>query len=247
MDDEIRALFEYAGDSIHCLYSRDKKLLQKIVDNLCKVEPFERPDMIVPIDEKILAIEHFEFDASSQSNKGSTDKRKLAERNREFDKLISDTCNSDELLISTTCSDCLYSPDYYIENFKRAFLNHLNKVEEYKTHLLNEQRIKTVDDIIVCFFIVDTTPLGCYYLEDGGMKSFIAFQVKECLDLISQAKEVNCFLFGQFDGKKNSLEFLSNCTEAVELIKEVRLIDFSVDEFSCFNPQETRFCVRTHE
>lgn len=246
MIDEVGTLYEYSGDSIHYLYDRDRELLVKIMANMNRIEPFEQPDMILPIDDKVLAIEHFEFDASSSSKKGSLDKRKLAERNREFDKLVINTKVSKYPVVSTNSVDCTYSSENYIKNFNSVFENHLSKVAEYKIHLVTENKAKSVDDIIMCFFIVDTTPLGCYYQEDG-LKTFVALQVAECLDQVSKAKEIDCFFFGYFDGVKNSMEFISNCPEVVQLVKDIRVIDFKVNEFFTFNPQESRFCVNTRE
>lgn len=246
MIDEVRTLYNYSDDSIHFLYKRDKVLLEKIVANMYRIEPFEQPDMILSLENRILAIEHFEFDASSFGKKGSKDKRGLAERNRKFDRLINDSNISEVPVVTTNSVSCTYSAENYINNFKSVFEKHLAKVEDYKTHLIKKNKAKHIDDIIICFFIVDTTPLGCYY-QDDGIKSFIAFQVKECLDLISKAKEVDCFFFGYFDGTKNSLEFMSNCPDVVQLIKEIRMIDFRVEEFFTFNPQESRFCMKLDE
>jgi len=242
MNDEIRKLYEYAGDSIHCVDNKDKGLLEKIAANWSRIKSFEKPDMIVQIEDKVLAIEHFEFDASSCGKKGSLDKRKLAERNRDFDKVIIESDTAEEPLIVTSSVDCLYSPDYYLDNFTSVFNNHLNKIETYNKHIINEKIVKSIDDIIMCFFIIDTTPLGCYYMDDGP-KSFVAFQVKECLDLITKAKEIDCFFFGLFDGQSNSLEFIRNSPNIVQLIKGIRVLDFNHDEFFTFNPQETRFFI----
>lgn len=246
MIDELRTFYEYAGNSIDFLYKEDRMLLEKIVAAGQRIVPFEQPDMILKLDDKVLAIEHFEFDASSSSKKGSFDKRKLAERNREFDNLVLNSNISDKPLVATKSVDCIYSAEHYIRNFKSVFEKHLAKVTDYKAHLLNEGIVKQVDDIIMCFFIVDTTPLGSRYLEDFPIP-FIPFQVTECLELISKAKEIDCFFFGYYDGKKDSLEFISNCNEAVECVKDIRTLDFTVDEFFTFEPQEARYCMRLEE
>lgn len=209
MNVEVKTLFEYANNGIQCIYNGDKELLEKIALNTQKTEPFEQPDIIIPLGDKVFAIEHFEFDASSFNKKGSMDKRKLAERNREFDKLIADSDFSEVPLVATTSVDCTYSSDCYIKNFKTVFENHIAKITEYKKHIIDANKAKQMDDIIMCFFIVDTTPLGCYCLEDS-LKIFVPFQVKECLELITQAKEIDCLLFGFFDGNNNSLLFISN-------------------------------------
>lgn len=83
--DEIGILFEYARGSIHCVYHGDKDLLEKIALYISTIQPFEQPDMLITIDDKVLAIEHFQFDASNTNRNGSMDKRNLAERNRDFD------------------------------------------------------------------------------------------------------------------------------------------------------------------
>lgn|GEM_PF-1864013 len=247
MTDEVRKFYEYAVNGIHFIFEGDRELLEKIVAVWKRIKPFEQPDIILMLDDKVLAIEHFEFDASSSSRKGSLDKRKLAERNREFDKLIQNSDISSEPLVLTDSIDCLYSADNYIGNFKSVFEKHLAKVAEYKSHLISENIVRQVEDIIMCFFIIDSTPLGCYY-QENDLKHFEAFQVRECLELISKAKEIDCFFFGSCVGGKNSLEFISNCPEVIEFIKEkIRIIDFSEDSFFVFEPHETRFCMKVNE
>lgn len=243
MEREVQTLIEYAGESIHCVYADDVILLKKIGENWSSMQGFEKPDIIIPIGEKLLAIEHFEFDASSVTKKGSIDKRELATRNRKFDKLIQEQDSFENPLIANGTSDCVYTSENYIKNFKASFASHYEKIADYKKHLVNEKKAKSISDIIMCFFVVDTTPLGCYYMEDN-MKYFIAFQVIECLDIISKSNDVDCFFFGFFDGQRNSLEFLSNRIEVIEYIKTIRMLDFKVDEFMCFHPQEIRFCYK---
>mgnify|MGYP001386837676 CR=1 FL=1 len=165
MNDEIKTLYKYAGDSIHCINRGDKEFLEKIVDNIHSLEPFDHPDMVIRLGEKVLAIEHFEFDASSFNRKGSMDKRELAKRNREFNELINNLDVTKEPIVITTSVKCIYSLDYYIKNFKQVFKKHLIKAAEYKSCLINNGMVKQANDITICFFIVDTTPLGCYYLR----------------------------------------------------------------------------------
>lgn len=243
LHDEIQTLFHYAQNSIHFVNKADKEMVEKIVSKLYSIEPFEKPDMILKLDDKLLAIEHFDFDASSFSRKGSLDRRKLADRNRNFDKMIEEADVTLEPIYFTTSVDCSYTATNYIMNFKTVFENHLSKVEEYKSRLISENKVKNIDDIIMCFFIVDNTPLGCYYNEDGP-KSFVAVQVKECLELISLAKEINCFFFGYYEGNKYSIEFISNSPETIQIIKNIKVLDFKEDEFFAFDPQETRFCTQ---
>jgi hypothetical protein len=247
MNDEMRTLYEYAGNSIHFPFLRDKDFLEKIVLNMNNIKPFESPDMILTLGDKVLAIEHFEFDASSFNRKGSMDKRNLAERNRKFDNLIEDQSIDEETIFSTTSVECSYSSTYYIKNFKSVFANHLSKIEKYKRNLVEKSIVKNTDDIIICFFIVDTTPLGCYYLEDGAPKSFYLLQVSEFIDIITKANAVDCVLFGYFNGTKNDLSFISNYPEALESIKKQNVIDFGVVDFFSFDPQETRFCTKLKE
>lgn len=43
-----------------------------------KLVPFERPDMYAELDDKVVILEHFEFDASRQTMKGMRGKREEA-------------------------------------------------------------------------------------------------------------------------------------------------------------------------
>lgn len=101
-------------------------------------------------------MEHFQFDASSSNRRGSMDKRKLAERNRDFDRIIRNRDIEEDPVVTTVSVDCIYTLNNYLKNLKIVFNNHYAKIELYKQNLVNKGIVKHVDNVIVCFFIVDT-------------------------------------------------------------------------------------------
>lgn len=79
------------------------------------------------------------------------------------------------------------------------------------------------------------------------MEPFVAVQVKECLELIKKAKGIDCLLLGYFAGNKKSLILVSNNPTAVQAVKESKVIDFNIDKFFAYEPQESRFSFKVTE
>lgn len=125
---------------------------------------FDRPDIYVSLNDKVLAIEHFEFDASNKTRSGSRYRKEEISSRSYINEYIESNYSGNPLLYSEQIG-CNLSSDFYIANMKSAFMHHYLKIDEYKRHLIEKGIAKSKDDIISCFFIEDVTLLGCYYID----------------------------------------------------------------------------------
>lgn len=250
MNNELGTLYKHINGGIRFYCQKDKDFLENIVQpNINRFEPFERPDIILPLEDNIFAIEHFEFDASNLARKESTDKRQFAERGRIFNNEFNQQHIPNEPFVSNILVNTQYSHQNYINNFKNGFENHVNKIEKYKENLVEKGKSKNLEDIVICFFVEETTPLGCYYLDDENYpREFTLFQVAECMDIIMAANKVNYMLFGFSHGvNNNDIAFLSNSQEARESLKKEKILDFKRDRFYTYNIREVRSRIISEE
>ena len=79
----IKKYFNDKDNKVFVYYDFDETELKKIFEHL---EKYEKPDMISIYDNKIIAIEHFQFDSFKSYSKGSDFKWKEAQIERKFDE-----------------------------------------------------------------------------------------------------------------------------------------------------------------
>ena len=107
---------------------------------------FERPDMYAELDDKIIILEHFEFDASRNTKKGMKGKAEEAHLER---------------LIQNSPSDGIFrieKAEYEIsfrdwqENFENTFCAHCDRIDAYKERVAQEVKNRE-KPFIIGFFI----------------------------------------------------------------------------------------------
>lgn len=222
MSKEIMALRKYAGNEIILPYPGDKHVFLQQIGNaaILKAQKFEKPDILVPLSSKILAIEHFEFDASVVDKKGSSEKREESFLGKQFDKKIAELSPEQTFITSTNSYGCRYSKEDYIKNFKNNFTSHYEKVEEYKKHIVDEGLAKNNEEIGMAFFIIDTTALGSFYETENTLQYVAPCFTPECREVMQNAKDIDYYFLGCFNGNEDILLFLSNCDESMNYVKE---------------------------
>ena len=77
----------------------------------------------------------------------------------------------------------------YVTNFKKNFENHYSKLEEYNKEI-REHLKDNKKEILSCFFIVDSTPLGNYYKENSEIRPLVLFHVREFIELLNKAENL---------------------------------------------------------
>lgn len=242
MNREIEMFLQYAESGVQYFNSRDAAMLHEIANNMHRLKPFEKPDMVLPLSEKIMIIEHFQFDASKfKAGKGNIDKALLSQRNSKFDKLVKTHDIKSRPLIDSTKVDCEYKAEYYTDNLTRVFNEHYSKIDSYKEHIIESGLAPSEESIITAFLAVDTTPLGNHLLVDGDPNQFCIFQLKHFIELLDNSPSIDYIFHGYFNGRNNTMAFMSNTPESRGTFSD-HLIDFEVDEYFHLDPMETRFC-----
>lgn len=159
----------------------------------------KRPDAYSIQGDSILLLEHFQFDNSKTTKKGSLQKITSAETNRSFEKKFID--GSDFAILS---ENVVKNGKCYVENFTKQFLNHAQNIENYKNDIQNELGL-SFNSFIVGFVIEDSSPLGSIYLDKFIQKSIDLTFAKEFLDLFETISNLDFVIFAMTGNQNNKL------------------------------------------
>ena len=131
------------------------------------------PDVIYESKRYVLGIEHFEFDSSCQTRKGSKMKQDSFKAETELDKLqrtIQSRPSKIEINVPTE-----FSYKHYLKSLFSTFKSHIEKVDKYKRALKKKFPGKTV---LIAFFIEDSTELGNYVITPKDTKGLNPLYLK---------------------------------------------------------------------
>lgn len=213
-------------------YNISEDLINKIISNIGK---YERPDMLSIFDDKILGIEHFEFDSSNSSSKGSEFKKKdYFTKNKINDKINIGLKDKDSIIVNEQI-DSSSSLDNYFNNFIRNFNNHYEKIDEYIKHI-NED-FGYDKEIEILFFIEDVSPLGSYFIgKNGNVNLLNPLYSDDIINLLKECPKVKYIIIGVYAMKNYKLIIIENNIEILErFVRERQSI--SNKDFMSFKPQ----------
>lgn len=214
-----------------------------------KMEQFEKPspDGYSKIGNKVLIIEHFEFDSAQtiykkNESKGSENRKELGRIEKEVKQSL-----LEGNVFSKNAINCKYNIKQYIKNAISGFKNHYAKIPSYKKHLRAEKIINDDTETKVMFLIEDTTPL--INLDCKNMEPIILVKCDKFLDVFEKHKHVDyilCFseynkqddIFSDYKTEKK-IFFLSQLS-----IQDYRNSELKVNEIEIMdwgNPQVSSF------
>lgn len=181
---------------------------QDLLTNLGGITPYERPDGYLVSRDTVYIVEHFEFDSSQTSRKGSTSRQELGRTKREFAAYPVDSGDA-----YTDALDIAPTMECYLENAERNMQGHYAKLSEYMERL-KENGIIGDGSIVKCgFYIEDVTVLGNYTQDDNGLHPLLLTECKQFLDMFEDCPELDfclcasshrnpsCDIFSLFDLK----------------------------------------------
>lgn len=207
---------------------------------------YEKPDIISMYDNKVLGIEHFEFDSYNKSNKkGSDYKVKDYRIEKRFDKEIKDKLiNNDSIIVHDKIDSTATLTNYY-KNFETIFKEHYQKIQSYVDHINQDFDCKN-KEINICFFAEDVTPLGNYFLDksnDRKITPLLPIFYDQIRQLLEDSPLVKYLVIGSFCMTDNRLFIIENTKEAIERIEKDHK-EVSEDDFFSFEPQTTGFAFK---
>lgn len=167
-------------------FYRDK--VKKFLKN---IEYRESPDGISFIDNTACIVEHFAFDCSKNTGKGSEFQQKAGKNFKEtFGKSSTSTA-------TISSNDSI---EYYFDNLKYAFDKHCKNRKKYETNLYND--FHTKNNIVNKttkyseVFVIEDCSLAVYYYNENSLEwePYNICQSKEFLRLWNEHKEIDYIL-----------------------------------------------------
>lgn len=179
---------------------------QSVADLLLEVlnnaTPSNRPDFYYLKNNTCYICEHFQFDASKTTRKGSSFKRAEKNADRQIDKktisvLKSTKYNNDSV---TNCGsfyeniECSQNKYFWKDNFIKNFESHYLNLKEYQENLIQQNIINKHTKIKNIFVIEDTTELGAFLSKDSNSVCYpISFEFG--IKLINNATAIDYVIF----------------------------------------------------
>lgn len=187
-------------------------------------EPQRRPDAYASIDKELLLLEHFQFDNTHITKKGSEQHKVTAKSNQTFEKKL--LRNGDFAVLNERVRK---SGEYYIDNFIAQFNSHYKKIDEYITEMKLELR-SDFQSVYMGFVIEDSSPLGSIYLENYRPLALDLLRTTEFLTLFEESKKLDFVLFSMTGNVDNLYQsFISRNT--IEQHKENAINAKEIDSF----------------
>jgi len=203
---------------------------------------YERPDILSMYDNKIVAIEHFEFDSYKNTSKGSNFKIQNNRIEQKMQKEInSNLKDKGEIMIHDQIENTNSLKQYY-NNFRKVVLSHIDNIHEYKEHIINDFGDKK--KIEFWFFIEDVSPLGSYYYrKTSNYPALLLPFSKENIEILKQHKEIKGLIFGIYAMSEYKLVLMYNDEQTLKNIENSEYFKVEESEFISFTPQTTGFAL----
>jgi hypothetical protein len=227
----------YEDSNASVLYEIDEIEINKMIRNMKK---YERPDILSIYDNKIIGIEHFEFDSYKNDRKGSDFQRKHSVIDNKMKEAMKNDLKTKDTVILHDKIECTSSLKNYYKNFIKVFNLHYEKIDEYNEHILEDFDCEN-KIIYFWFFVEDVTPLGNYYFDDKRNICLLnPLFSKEIRDLLLKSPKIKGIILGQqtMDGKKVTI--IINDTNTMDKFKKYNDEVTDKDYFS-FEPHTTGF------
>ena len=160
---------------------------------LHQLKSFDRPDMYAILKDKIVIIEHFEFDASVCSRKGM----KGIKEERLLDHHISSAPIGNEFHVGK--GDYPISLANWQANFDMTFDSHYNKIPAYKEAIRNKGRDFFDKPIVVGFFIENQySPIVYNHGMSKEHEELYYFETVQFASKVSASPDLDFILFGSY-------------------------------------------------
>ena len=152
----------------------------------------DSPDMVLMHDNYAIIMEHFQFDSYPvHKKKGSMRAREEARIDRVYDEMPASeegVIFHDQIRVNNSYED-------YVNNVCKNFVDHYNKIEQYKRNLVASGLVAECTSTKMMFVIEDVSKLGTYVLnEQKELLPLYLSQCREFLSLLSRSPMVDYVL-----------------------------------------------------
>lgn len=177
---------ERAKFQINVLGEYSNTMISELIDGEFwnNIKEFERPDIQIKLQKKVLLLEHFEFNSSKLITGSSLEHKKIAELDRELDKMS--LSNKGEPIVISKELENEASTKSYIDNLLRNSNKHIEKYDDYIKNFNESTKNKFIDKIEFGFVIENTSSLYDAIIRDGIQTLIFPFNIKEFLKFLKR-------------------------------------------------------------
>lgn len=238
----ISKYFQKDGTGI-VYYNISQELFNKVIDPN-NIMSYERPDILSVFDNNIVGIEHFEFDSYKSRNKrGSDFKIKDYIIEKKFDEKMKKQLKENDSVIFHAQIESTASLQNYFNNFKKVFISHYKKLNDYLNHIKTDFDCSN-KDIHFCFFVEDESPLGSYYLNSKREICLLTpLFSDEIIELLKNSPKVEYLVIGTYAMSEHKMIIIENKEETLERFKNEHE-KIKEDDFLAFSPQTTGYALK---
>ncbi len=229
---------------VQTFYELNQEVIYKVIK---EAKEYEKPDILSVYDNKIIGIEHFEFDSYNKSTKkGSDFKINDNRETKRIDKEIKKGLqNNDQVMVYGEINSSS-SLDNYYKNFELIFEEHYKRIQAYIEQIKEDFKCQK-KEIHICFFAEDVTPLGNYYFNKGNKREILPLLPIYCVkirELLKNSPLVEYLILGCFYMNEKRLFIIKNSKEVLKRISNEH-IEINNDSFFSFEPQMIGFAFKT--
>ena len=145
----------------------ERDILSEAYANLTS---YERPDLVTHVREYVIGIEHFEFDKSKLTKKGSADRIKTSAVQKRLLHMVSKLNIGD--VIHEAYSLGLGDENRCLVNIKQIFDNHYDKIDDYVKNIIRGFNC-TRERVKIWFFMENMIAMPDFY-DDGRSLTALA-------------------------------------------------------------------------
>lgn len=217
--ERLRFYFVRAQNRVHNLgfYAISEKDCDKMFQRLV---PSERPDMYAELDDKIVILEHFEFDASRNTRKGMKGRKEEARLEQRLNAVPMDcSMHMDVARYEMSIQD-------WRANFERTFRRHYERIDAYK-EAVTEWTGNCGKPILVGFLIEQK--FSPFINIGHKMDELPYFKTTQFAEVIQSSPKIDFVLFCGYLGGVARITYRDR--EALDKDKN-RLVDLSDERVS---------------
>lgn len=238
-------LINYYGETSRKYLELFSKRIQSM-----SISKFESPDIVIHNNEFLYFFEHFEFDSSENTRKGTELRNENARIERDFSRQVISELSVDpnkEIILKNEKYISKRKMEYYVENYSRNFLKHYNKLELYKNNLNTED----LDCEYEFGFVIENSSSipDNVLLPNRQLQLLLPINIRFLCELMSKCQEIKNIFYVSSNGNFGKIVYyFRNSIELYEEIMQLNIKDFSNDSlydwdansysFSCIIPNK---------
>ena len=210
MVDEARiALETYFPDDVKAMYKGDIAPVTRLLEVICsgEVKIVDNPDIVAVLGERLVIVEHFEFDSFKCARKGSKSRIELAR----IDRVTESITPTERGVIYHEQIRGISTLEDYEKNAIAGFNKHYVKINQYKRRVQDLGLSTKNQDIKTVFLIEDKTPIGSIAYDGSNMNAITLAEDKEFLIFYKEKPEVDYVIACSTIADKQFVWIIAHC------------------------------------